>query len=151
MNEKQTDLEKTKKRFWLKVNKANSNGCWTWEGWINAGYGYLTDSETRKTTTAHRYSYKIHFSDPGHMCVCHTCDNPICVNPAHLFLGTHQQNMKDMTNKMRQKDAIINDSQVLELRNAYASDNTISKIKLAAKYGISLQHVYNLINHKFRN
>ena len=71
--------------------------CWIWVGPKHRqGYGY------HKQMMAHRYSYKLYKGEfPKEMHVCHTCDNPSCVNPNHLFLGTHKDNMRDMYAKNR--------------------------------------------------
>lgn len=87
-------------RFWSKVNKNGPNGCWLWMACRNRGYGVM--SVNKKATTTHRYSWELHNGPiPDGLHVCHHCDNPRCVNPDHLFLGTHQDNMQDMINKGR--------------------------------------------------
>ena len=78
--------------------------CWEFQGGKNnIGYGMIRDE--KRMRTAHRVSYEEHnnIKIPAGMCVCHTCDNPVCVNPAHLWLGTHKQNTKDMLSKGRAK------------------------------------------------
>lgn len=78
--------------------------CWEWQGGTNnIGYGMIRDEKKMRTT--HRVSYEEHNNTkiPRFMCVCHTCDNPKCVNPKHLWLGTMMDNVKDMFNKGRAK------------------------------------------------
>lgn len=88
------------KRFWSKVNKTKS--CWEWIACVNeAGYGMI-GTTGKKIDRAHRVSYRIHFGEiPERMFVCHKCDNPRCVNPEHLFIGTNQDNVNDMILKKR--------------------------------------------------
>jgi len=93
-------------RFWSKVNKDTDSGCWEWTAYDHpSGYGnFFIGSKAHK---AHRISWEIHngkipTEDSYHgVCVLHKCDNPKCVNPAHLFLGTHADNMQDMISKGR--------------------------------------------------
>lgn len=91
-------------RFWSKVQKTND--CWLWIGptW---GFGYGRFKIGHKYGQAHRYSFQL--ANPGRaiedLWVLHHCDNPLCVNPAHLFLGTRQDNMDDMKAKGRGNNA----------------------------------------------
>ena len=89
-------------RFWDSVHIC-PDGCWRWHGCIPNGYGRLqTHFIDGPKTSAHRYSYMIHKgSIPEGMFICHTCDNPSCVNPDHLYAGTHSQNMLDMHSRGR--------------------------------------------------
>ena len=89
-------------RFWPKVKK--SNGCWEWTGWRNwAGYGYLGAVRGRgKLLGAHRVSYELNIGPIPHgLHVMHRCDNPPCVRPDHLELGTRSDNMSDAGRKGR--------------------------------------------------
>jgi hypothetical protein len=93
--------EKDINRFWSKVDKRGPTDCWPWLGKPNIdGYGTITIA--KETFGAHCIAYKITRGDiPKGICVCHTCDNRICCNPEHLFLGSRQDNMQDMMKKGR--------------------------------------------------
>lgn len=88
-------------RFWSYVLKL-PNGCWEWQGGkVRYGYGGFHD-ENHRLRFAHRYSWEMHNGPiPKGLFVCHTCDNPPCINPAHLFIGTPKDNTQDMIRKGR--------------------------------------------------
>lgn len=88
--------------FWDRVDKsAGPDKCWPWQGHrLPTGYGRLVLHG--KFIGAHRVAYELEYNKkPGDLFVCHKCDNPICCNPRHLFLGTHQDNMDDKVQKGR--------------------------------------------------
>lgn len=89
-------------RFWCFVKK-RKNGCWSWIGSADKfGYGRISTKRGKSPKKAHRLSWEIHFGKIKHgLFVCHACDNPNCVNPDHLLLGTQKANIVDMAAKGR--------------------------------------------------
>lgn len=93
--------------FWKKVEPIPFHSCWEWVGSkTRLGYGQMSGGGAGRKMSAHRASWHIHFGEiPAGASVCHRCDNRGCVNPGHLFLGSHADNMHDMKNKKRLPNA----------------------------------------------
>ena len=133
-------------RFWAKVLRGP--GCWEWTGNRSyQNYGRLLIVGTMRKAFAHRVSWEIHHGPiPDGMFVCHRCDNPPCVRPDHLFLGTHQDNMDDRTAKGRHvavsmpgetnPSAKLSLEQVREIRRT-ATRRRGEQMAMARAYGVS--------------
>lgn len=141
------------KRFWKFVKKAGNDECWEWLGAIDRyGYGNFT-GETKKEL-AHRYSYRLaNGFVPVGLSVCHSCDNAGCVNPAHLFAGTHQDNMADLTRKGRTASgerngrAKLTVETVRSIRAAYRP-NKVTVPMLAEQFGVNRHIVADIIRRR---
>lgn len=145
--------------FWEHVAGRGSSGCWEWLGQLNTdGYGRLNIGE-HKMVMAHRYAYQLSsgVSIPEGKKVLHDCDNPRCVNPAHLFLGTLLDNTHDMKRKGRASNppvhigetnshAKLTERQVRTIRERY-SQKTASQDDLAQQYGVSAGNIYRIVNN----
>lgn len=148
------------KRFWSKV--AMSDGCWLWTGCRNAkGYGsfYCPD----KVRKAHRIAWEIANGEiPTGIQVCHHCDNPSCVRPDHLFLGTQSDNSQDMVRKHRHwlqkepKRSLLPTFRRAEQRgeqneNAKTNDNQVREIRRLHQEGYSSRQIASLFDMSERN
>lgn len=124
-------------KFWEKVVKGH--GCWEYKGAINtSGYGWL--SRRRKQMSAHRWVWiLVHGEIPRGMHVLHRCDNARCVNPDHLYLGTHTDNMLDRADRRRTRRQKLTHADVAAIRAMRQAGHTCQAI--ADKYGISNGHV----------
>lgn len=124
----------------------DSNGCWIWMRTRHPfGYGIGKSPGEETSLLAHRISYRAFIGDPGKLWVCHTCDNPPCVNPKHLFLGTAADNSADMRAKgrsprgNRQPKAKLSPEAVLDIRESYRKGATHRA--LATRYGVSASQI----------
>lgn len=139
--------EIAKSRFWAKVDK--SSDCWEWTGAKKpTGYGLCTVK--RKIHRAHRLSYEMAYGPiPDGLCVCHRCDNPSCVNPDHLFLGTIEDNMRDMVSKGRNSDRRGAKNAMAKLNSGQAAFIRSSNMRqswLATMFGVSNALIHNIKN-----
>lgn len=120
------------KRFWSKVNVKQLDECWDFIGGLDKdGYGvfYLNGTSIK----AHRCSYSLYniLND----CACHTCHNPSCVNPLHLYDGTHKQNMNDMRKCGRSRNSLgsnnvntnLTENEIIDVMNLVLQSKLLSK------------------------
>ena len=139
------------------TNEPQPQGCWTWLGaTTNLGYGRF--HLAGKLVQAHHYSYLIYCGNlPNGSCVCHSCDNPRCVNPEHLFLGTHSDNMRDMHRKKRgnkpkginHHKAVLTEAIVQKIRKTYIPGSKRYGLSAyARKYGVLPGAIWSVVNGK---
>lgn len=128
--------------FWEKVDKTKS-GCWNWKGFIDDfGYGHF--GRNGKIWNTHRYSWFLENGPiPKDILVCHHCDNPSCVNPDHLYLGTQKDNMHDASVRKRwdRKGSKNPQSKLTELKvkeiRLLCDEGDLSLEEIADKYKVS--------------
>lgn len=123
-------------RFWSKVRIGD--GCWEWTASTHKfGYGQLFVEWKARPLQAHRVSWELHFGEiPKGKHVLHKCDNPLCVRPDHLFLGTHEDNLSDMNRKGRHFSKLPIEA-VISLRDGSMSPKEASK-----KFGVHPRYGY---------
>lgn len=143
-------------RFWSKVEVGPPDECWLWTAALNEhGYGVMRPEgqRTGPTAKAHRVSWEIaHGEIPDGLAVLHRCDNPPCVNPQHLFLGTQADNVTDMHAKGRGNigsangQASLTERDVIEIRNRVARGER--QKDLCAEFGITKGTMSHLVSGK---
>ena len=147
-------------RMWARTDTSGgANACWEWQGYRHPtrGYGQIgIGTRAAGIGETHRVAWEVtHGPIPDGMFVCHKCDNPPCVNPAHLFLGTNADNVADMVAKGRGAKGFrlphtkLSDEQVREIRELWNA-RVASQAAIAARFGISQGHVSGIVNHKER-
>lgn len=141
-----------KERFFKHFGTPNKKGCIEWKGSIGV-FGYGRIAEGKKFFQAHRLSYIYNRGHiPEGLIVCHQCDNPPCVNPKHLFLGTYKDNTQDCHSKMRHNfgtkngQAKLNDEKIRAIRKRYKEG--ASYYKIADEFGINFSNVGYIVKRK---
>lgn len=155
-------------RFQKFVNRSDPSGCHIWTGAFSGEscsgeqYGYFQAGGRRasaRTVRAHRFAWELaHGPIPQGLGVLHRCDNPKCVNPEHLFLGTQADNSHDMIAKGRESappllsgtvhpSSKLTDAKVKSIRDLYAAGGT-SLRKLAAQFRVSDRLIFNIVKRR---
>lgn len=145
--------ERIEKRFWPRVNKAE--GCWEWTGSLFQKTGYGQFSIGYNNYLSHRVSWWLTNGDPEDRCVLHSCDNPKCVRPDHLFLGTFSDNTRDAIKKGRLQIkageqcsyAKLTSEDVRTIRRLF-SNKEKRNCELAATYNVVPSCITNIVNRR---
>jgi hypothetical protein len=129
------------------------NGCWNWTLGKSKGYGAI--NYMGRVWAAHRVAYELAKGPiPAGLSVCHSCDNPACINPNHLFVGTHRDNMLDKERKgranhvgargVRNANSILTEKDVIAMRQAYVRG--VRAADIAARFGMARSAVNDVVN-----
>lgn len=159
------------KRFWSHVEIKGDSNCWNWNGMKDVGYGLFrivdkTRKRGKRIIRSHQVSYFLSTNNwPVGFCVCHSCDNPSCCNPKHLWIGTDKDNARDRNKKGRVASGCRNGrstkphstargeshpkakltvEEVLEIRRLCQSEGASLKI-IGSKFGVMASTVYNIM------
>ena len=145
-------------RFEVKFTKTDNSLCWEWTAnKNNKGYGMFYPGYGKNKRLAHRISYELHVAPiPEGKHVLHICDNPGCVNPEHLFTGTHGDNMRDKEAKNRgnhvslkgeqNASSILTEKSVISIRDLYSTGKT--RDQLTAMFGVTYACIADIINNR---
>lgn len=142
-------------RFWDNVERGA--GCWTWKRATRGAQGYGTTKWQHRTYATHRLAWELTYGPiPPGLLVCHRCDNPPCVRPDHLWLGTPLDNMRDMRDKGRARPvrargeaasrALLTEEQVRMVRQRQASGETMAA--LARELRVSFGAIRSIVVRK---
>lgn len=145
-------------RFWSYVDKSSEDQCWCWlKSTDSSGYGRFRAGG--KLWKANRVAYYLHFLlDPGLEQVCHSCDNPSCCNPKHLWLGSQGDNIRDCWAKGRgiinhnqrgasNHRARLTESDISEIRKLYKAGK-VTQIQLGDMFGVSHSTIHLITTRK---
>jgi len=143
-------------RFLMKTERGEDDECWNWIGSKNGQERGLIQFK-KSSISAPRVCWVMNFgSIPKGLFVCHTCDNPSCINPQHLFLGTNADNIQDMYDKGRREahkgekcaTSILTGNQVMEIRKLYVPRTNKRRFELAKMFGVSEGTIQDIVYHK---
>lgn len=150
MRKGSTSVEEVLRRIYAKVRQCPDTGCFLWEGGLRRGYGRIRVAGV--DDSVHRILYSLFKGGiPKSLLLCHTCDTRNCVNIEHLFVGTHQDNMRDMMAKGRHHRprgvlnprAKLSDQVILDIREL--SSFGWGNQKISRLFGISASHYRKII------
>lgn len=145
-------------RLWKRIDVKEADLCWPWKGHVNE-WGYGSISYKGKTWGTHRLAYMLKNGPvPDGLFVCHTCDNPRCCNPSHLWLGTAKDNFHDAVKKSRNTLKIckpgegnghhkLTTDQVIEIRRSYPHSGKTMK-QIGIEYGVSRDAIFDVIRRR---
>lgn len=146
-----------KGRFWSKVEIGDKESCWSWLGSTNKkGYGSFSAGRNLRSASkiAHRYAYLFHYGQlNSSLSVCHSCDNPGCCNPYHLWQGTAKENSEDMVEKgrscrgERQGHTSLTETDVTAIK-ALSATGRIHQKEIAEMFQIQQQTVSGIVTKK---
>lgn len=161
------ELEPLRDRLYSRI-RITESGCWEFTGYCHPTRGYGQIGRGRRAeglAETHRASWELTYgSIPDGMFVCHKCDNPPCVNPDHLFLGTPADNAADMARKGRGSGAVgaahwnckLTTEQVDEIRRMFVPAEKLGRwnrgnvAELADEFGVTTQYIYSIVRRQWR-
>lgn len=157
MGRKRKTFEQRCVEFWERIDRGDASACWIWRGATNSRSGYGNYTHDGRVLHAHRFAWMIvhgRESIPADAVVRHRCDNPPCVNPAHLEVGTQADNMQDKVRRGRcgsargeaVGNAKLTADKVREIRRLHRAD--IGVVDLAAAYGVSHHAIHCVVERK---
>lgn len=142
-------------RFWIRVRKGGPDDCWTWTGSTSKkGYGRFSNTKWG-TNLAHRIAFMVSngYQIPDGLLACHSCDNPRCVNPNHIFIGTNRENILDSSRKgrlakgERAYHSKLTEQDVRNIHTLYSVDKKSSK-QISKIYNVSMQSIMDILKGK---
>ena len=135
-------------RFWEKVDVLGKDDCWLWLAYKGQqGYGVMTVNGNQRLATHVLFYLRHGYWSPKGRTANHHCDNPSCLNPKHLYLGTNKSNTRDMVQRGRHGMAKLTVKQVRKIRSLY-SDGSITLRKLGHRFGVAQSQVSLIVNNK---